>query len=180
MTTARKPTQSKMTALRRIRQALESVVRPAVRWLRAAAGGAPNRTRGGGAGAHRRRARPRLSAFASSPRGRASLPVTLFPDSSERIALPMVVRVRAILPGPRVNPGPIAAAAPRKGTGVSICAAGAQTHTFGVLTRGVMRVSPRGRKRLALWHAAGTATRFRCAPRRSSCSSSSRRASGHR
>jgi len=60
-----------MTALRRIRPALESVVRPAVRWLRAAAGGAPNRARGG-AGAHRRRAWPRLSAVASSPRGRAS------------------------------------------------------------------------------------------------------------
>ena len=85
----------------------------------------------------------------------AGFRLTLFPDSSERIALPMVVRVRAILPGPRVNPGPIAAAAPRKGTGVSICAAGAQTHTFGVLTRGVMRVSPRGRKRLALRNAAG-------------------------
>jgi hypothetical protein len=37
-----------------------------------------------------------------------------------------------------------------------------------------------GRKPLTLWHATGTATRCRRAPRRPSCSSSYRRASGHR
>jgi hypothetical protein len=58
-------------------------------------------------------------------------------------------------PPPRIarEPWSHAAAAPRKGIGVFYLRT--QLTTFGVLTRGVMRVSPRGRKRIALWNAAG-------------------------